>query len=177
MPGWLSNGLPPIGAPVQNGVTVTANSININGTLSGGEGLSYSNLTASALIPVDTETASGQVPQSVAATTFQIAAIASEIVSNTATSTVHAATLNTVAGLITTEALTTAAGSTYTFTLTNSLLVAGAPAPQVQVHSGTNTGGGFAVTSVTNATGSTVIVLTNTGTTAWNGTILIAFHI
>lgn len=177
MPGWITNGMPPIGAAVQNGVTVSANPINVNGTLSGGEALTYSNLGVSALLPVDTELSSGGTPQTVAATAFQIASIAAELFANTATSTVHAATLNTVAGLITTEALTTAAGGTYTFTLTNSLLVAGAAAPQIQIRSGTNTGGGFTVTSVTNATGSCAIVITNSGTTALNGTILIAFHV
>jgi hypothetical protein len=126
---------------------------------------------------MDVQTTAGQQPITVAVTAFQIAAAAAELIANTATSTVHAATLNTVAGLITTEALTTAAGATYTFTLTNSLLVAGAAAPEIVVKSGTNTAGIFQVTSITNATGSTVIVLTNIGTAAFNGTILIAFHV
>ena len=135
------------------------------------------NLPAVSLLAVDTELASGGTPQTVAATAFQVACSAMELIANQQTSTVHAATSNTVAGMITTEALTTAAGATYTFTLTNSLLVAGAAAPQVQVKSGTNTQGGYQVTSVVNATGSTVISILNTGTTAFNGTILIGFHI
>lgn len=135
------------------------------------------NLPANALVAHDTELASGGTPQTVSATVFQACCAAMELIANQVTSTVHAATLNTVAGMITTESLSTAAGSTYTFTLTNSLLVAGAAAPSVQVKSGTNTGGGFQVTSVVNATGSTVISILNTGTTAFNGTILIGFHI
>jgi hypothetical protein len=137
----------------------------------------YSNLDSKGLVGVDTNISAGAVPQTVGATVFQIAAFFAELSSNTATSTVHAATLNTIAGLITTEALTTAPGANYVFTLTNSLLTAGAAAPQVQVHSGTNTAGGIAVASVVNATGSTVITITNTGTAAFNGTLLIAFHI
>jgi hypothetical protein len=40
-----------------------------------------------------------------------------------------------------------------------------------------NTGGQITLKSVTNAVGSTVIIWTNTGTTAFNGTMLIAGHI
>jgi len=129
------------------------------------------------LLPIDTQIAAGGVPQTAALSLTQLAAWVASITASTATSTVHAATLNTAGGLITTEALTTAAGATYTFTLTNSLLVAGAPAPSVSMTGLTNTGGIITLTSVTNAVGSTVIVWTNTGTTAFNGTMLIAFHI
>ena len=164
--GLLTNGLPLVGAPSQNGATINPP----NGL--------YTNVSPrNATVPVDTNLAAGLNPQSVSATAFQIAAIASELIANPVTSTVHAATSNTTAALVTTEALTTAAGATYTFTFTDSLLVAGAPAPLVAVYNGTNTGGALVVTSVTNATGSTVVVLTNNGTTALNGTILLAFHI
>ena len=129
------------------------------------------------LIPVDTQLPGGGIPQTVAFSLVSMAAFYASMLSSTATSTVHAATLNTPGGLITTESLSTAAGATYTFTLTNSLLVAGAPAPTVSMTGLTNTGGQITLTSVTNAVGSTVIVWTNTGTTAFNGTMLIAFHI
>jgi|ERR1700691_1148461 len=163
MPGLYTNGLTPV-SPLTTNTTLVSP-------------VPLSNLPASGLVPVDTELASGGTPQTVAATAFQVCCAAMELISNTATSTVHAATLNTVAGMITTESLSTAAGSTYTFTLTNSLLIAGAAAPQVQVKNGTNTQGSFQVTSVVNATGSTVISILNTGTLAFNGTILIGFHI
>ena len=163
MPGLYTNGLPLI-SPMTTNTTVVSP-------------VPLTNLPANALTPHDTELSSGGTPQTVAATAFQSACVAMELISNQVTSTVHAATLNTEAGMITTESLSTAAGATYTFTLTNSLLVAGAAAPQVQVKSGTNTQGGFQVTSVVNATGSTVISILNTGTTAFNGTILIGFHI
>jgi alanine dehydrogenase len=93
------------------------------------------------------------------------------------TSTVHAATSNTPGILVTTESLSTAAGADYTFTWTNSLLVAGSPAPSVSMIGLSNTGGQITLKSVTNAVGSTVIIWTNTGTTAFNGTMLIAGHI
>ena len=163
--GFLTNGYPPIGAVTSNGVAAVAP----NGI--------YTQLAAAALVPVDTNLANGQAPQSVAASVFQIAAHAAGMISNTGTSTVHAATLNTVEGLITTESLSTAAGATYTFTLTNSQILLASPPPQVAMYSGTNTGGGLTLTSVTNAAGSSVFVWTNTGTTALNGTMLIAFHI
>lgn len=164
MAGWLTDGM-------QQVVPLTQNAV-VNSPVP-----SYTNLNAAGLIAVDTTLGSGQAPQTVAATSFQVACDAMSLIANQATSTVHAATLNTVAGFITTEALTTAPGATYTFTLTNSLLVAGAAAPQVQVRGVTNTAGSIQITSVVNATGSTVITLTNVGTAAFNGTIGIGFHI
>jgi len=113
----------------------------------------------------------------VAATPFQVACEALAFIQNTATSTVHAATLNTVAGLLYTEALTTAAGAAYTFTLTNSLLSTSVAAPQLQIHSGTNTAGDPEVTSVVNGSGNTVITITNRGTAAFNGTMIMGFHV
>lgn len=164
MAGWLTNGMGVVAPLVQNTTTISPV-------------VGYTNLSASSLLPLDTEIVSGRPQQSVAVSPFAVASFFAECFANQATSTVHAATLNTVAGYILTEALTTAAGSTYTFTLTNSLLVAGAVAPQVTVHSGTNTAGGFQLTSVVNATGSTVISILNTGTAAFNGTLVLTFHI
>jgi hypothetical protein len=164
MAGWITNGLPTVHALVENGVTISP--------------VPLTNLpSVSGLVPVDVVTLAGAQPITVGATPFQIAAAAAELISNVFTSTVHAATANVTGGLITTEALTTAAGATYTFTLTNSLLVAGAAAPEVFIKNGTNTAGVPQVTSITNAVGSTVIVVTNIGTAAFNGTMLIGFHI
>lgn len=165
MPGWLTNGMQAIQARIQNGTTASP--------------VPYTNLSsASPRIPVDTETAAGQQPQTAAASPFDIAACAASLINNTATSTVHTATLNTTSGMMVTEVLTTAAGATYTFQIVNSLIVStSTPAPQVQMKDGTNTAGAVEVTSITNAAGTSTAVFTNTGTAAWNGTKLILFHV
>lgn len=165
MAGWDTNGLPLVGPQTANGVAA----VPPNGVVT--------QPTAAGLVQSNMPSAGGSAPITVAVTNFQIAAIAAALITNTATSTVHAATLNTREGLITTEALTTAPAATYTFTLTNSQLIAGAPAPQIVIRDGTNTGGSMQLNSVTNATGSTVLVFQNVGTTALNGTMLIAFHV
>jgi hypothetical protein len=176
--GWLTDGLPPVAAITQNGTAVPTSVVNNNGSvISQGGTVSYTNVGAASLLPLDTELASGGIPQTVGATAFQIAALAGGLIQNTATSTVHTATLNTESGLMLTEALTTAAGATYTFQLVNSLILATSPAPQVQMHDGTNTGGATQVTSITNAAGTSTVVFTNTGTSAWNGTKVILFHV
>ena len=181
MAGWLTNDLAPVAALVQNGVTVTAGGTTANAVTSGGAPVSYTQLSALAQLPADTELSGGSPPQSVAPTAFQIAAHAAPLFKNTATSTAGAATLNTVSGVIQTEALTTAAGSTYTFTLTNSLISTAntppSPAPQMEMLSFSNTQGAVQINSITNGTGSTVAVFQNTGSQAFNGTFLIPFHI
>jgi hypothetical protein len=171
--GFLTNGYP----------TITATSTQANGatspvTATAPNGIYTQLAVTTPLIPVDTNLAGGQSPQSVAASPFQIAAWALEAAANTATSTAGAATLNTKAGLITTEALTTAAGSTYTFTLTNSLVTVASAAPQVQIMSKSNTAvTSLQLVSATNAAGSVVWVFKNVGANALNGTMLIAFHV
>lgn len=162
--GLYTNGMPTISAPTVNGVSQPFP----NGVVT--------EMLAPMLVPVDTQFASGQAPQTVGATAFQIAALAGEAAASTATSTAGAATLNTKAGTITTESLSTAAGSTYSFVLTNSLITASTPAPQVAMYGKSNTGGAVTVTSVTNAAGSCTIVFTNSGLTAFNGTMVILFH-
>jgi hypothetical protein len=165
MAGWVANGLPTVSAPLLNTTTVSAP----NGVLT--------NLLASSLVSVDTGTAAGAQPQSVAATSFQVAATAAQLIHNTATSTAGAATLSRRSGLILTEALTTAANADYTMTLTNSLLTTSTAAPQIAVRQVTDTAATWAVKSVVNGSGSSVIILTNVGTAAANGTIDIAFHV
>src|SRR5271157_89705 len=93
----------------------------------------------------------------------------------TATASSGAATLNKMAGVVTSEALTTIAGATYTLTLTNSNIAA---TDQVfaSVEMGASTTGTPAVTSVTPGTTSAVIVIQNIHATAGlNGAIKIAF--
>jgi hypothetical protein len=95
----------------------------------------------------------------------------------TATSTAAAATINTQNGVITTEALTTAAGATYTMTLTNSYIKVGSVV-LVSVGKGTDTAGMPVVAFVTPAVGSAVIIIQNIhASNALNGTITLAFNI
>jgi hypothetical protein len=132
---------------------------------------------AAGLMAIDTQTANGGIPQTVSISLTGLTALIASMTVSAQTSTVHAATSNTPGILVTTESLSTAAGADYTFTWTNSLLVAGSPAPSVSMIGLSNTGGQITLKSVTNAVGSTVIIWTNTGTTAFNGTMLIAGHI
>jgi hypothetical protein len=93
----------------------------------------------------------------------------------TAAATAGAATLAKGAGVITTEALTTAAAAAYTLTLTDSAIAA---ADQVfaSVANGTNSAGSPAVGRVTPGAGSVTIEINNRhATDALNGTLKIAF--
>ena len=93
----------------------------------------------------------------------------------TATAVAGAATLNKNAGVVTSEALTTAAGATYTLTVTDSA-VAAADQVTASVQLGTATTGMPAVATVTPAAGSLVIIVQNIhASAALNGTIKIAF--
>jgi len=164
MAGLYSNGVPAITALQNNGTVVVPTP--------------YTNLSsANSRLYADTEQASGAQPQGVAVSPFQIASAAAALIQNTATSTVHTATLNTTSGLMLTESLTTAAGADYTFQIVNSLIASTSAIPQVQIHDGTNTAGAAVVKNITNATGTCTAVFSNTGTAAWNGTKAITFHV
>jgi hypothetical protein len=172
MAGWLSNGVVNPGPATVNGVVQVAPA----GT--------YPQLSSLAEISADTEQLAGASPQTVAAFAAQIAMIACAMIHNTQTSTVHAATSNTFSGQVVTEALTTAAGAVYTFTLTNSLIAAttnlATPAYAnivFDIRSGTNTVPGMVPTSATAGAGSTVLTFTNNGTAALNGTMVIGWHL
>ncbi len=183
MPGWLSNNVPVVGAPIQNGVTIQVPALVNNGVAqTGGVAPNYPQISSLAEISADTEVAAGVQPQTVAAFAAQIAMLACAMVKNTQTSTAGAATSNTFSGQIVTEALTTAAGATYTMVLTNSLIgIAGAANTYANIvfdiRSGTNTKPGMVPTSSTAAAGSTTLVFTNTGSAAANGTFVIAWHL
>jgi hypothetical protein len=95
----------------------------------------------------------------------------------TATAVAGAATLNKMAGVITSEALTTIAGADYVLTLTN--LDAGA-ADQVMasVQPGTSTTGTPCIATVDPAAGSLKITVQNIhASAAFNGTIQISYVI
>lgn len=160
--GWLTNGVQKVQAAVLNGTTTDPVPLTL--------------LPTTALLSADSESTAGQQPQTVAASVFDIASAAASFINNTATSTVHTATLNTTSGMMVTEALTTAAGADYTFQLVNSLITAAGATPKVAVRNGTNTAGAMRLKSITNATGTATVVISNVGTAALNGTILIPFH-
>lgn len=90
------------------------------------------------------------------------------------TSSAGAVTLNKSAGLITTESVTTAAGSDYTLTITNNKVLA-SDLVFVNVTNGSNTGGSPTVGAVTPAAGSLVIKIHNSGAAAFNGTLKIGY--
>lgn len=93
----------------------------------------------------------------------------------TATATAGAATLNTLSGVVTSESITTAAAGLYTLTITNSTIAA-TDVVMASVANGTNSGGGPVIATVTPAAGSLVIVVKNDhASTAFNGTIKVAF--
>lgn len=91
----------------------------------------------------------------------------------TATATAGAATLNADSGKITSESVTTAAGATYTLTLTNANIVATSLVLCSVTTAGTGTP---AITKVTPAAGSVVIVVQNiSAATAFNNTLVFSF--
>ena len=95
----------------------------------------------------------------------------------TATAASGAATLNKSSGVITSEAVTTAAGATYTLTLTNSKIAA-ADQVYASVNLGAGTGGMPTIASVTPAAGSVVIIVQNIhATVAFNAAIKIMFMV
>lgn len=91
----------------------------------------------------------------------------------TATGTSNASTLNNKAGTITTESATTAAGATFTETITNSAVAA----TDLCFASVTTAGTGSpAVTKVTPAAGSLVVIIQNIhASAAFNNTLAISF--
>lgn len=93
----------------------------------------------------------------------------------TATSTAGAATVNHQAGVITTEALTTAAAAAYAFTLTNSRILASSIV-LLMLMGGTNTTRGLELRAIPSA-GSAAISIYNNNVagTALNGTLIFGF--
>jgi hypothetical protein len=93
----------------------------------------------------------------------------------TATATAGAATLNRASGVLTTEALTTAAGANYTLTLTNSEVVAG-DIVLAAVNNGTNSAGDPVVSRIAPGNGTVVFIVRNAhASAAFNGTLQVRF--
>lgn len=121
--------------------------------------------------PVDATTIGATTPPNTTVSQLHV-----DTGTKTATASSGAATLNKMAGVITSEALTTAAGADYTLTLTNADVAAADQVfASVQL---TAAGGTPAVASVTPAAGSIVIVVQNIHATApFAGAIKISFLI
>lgn len=96
----------------------------------------------------------------------------------TATASGGAVTLAKLAGVITTESLTTAQNADYTLTITNSL-VAAADQAFASVANGSNSAGSPVIRTVTPGASSLVIVVRNihASAVAFNGTLLISFFV
>jgi hypothetical protein len=92
----------------------------------------------------------------------------------TATASAGAVTLNREEGIITTESLSTAAGSDYTLTFTNAL-IGTASKMQLTIYNGTNTRSPITLRSITYNAGNAVIVIRNDSPAAFNGSLKIEF--
>lgn len=173
--GMYTNGLPVARPGTENGVALTAP----NGVVNQVYPTSSVGLTVlgAPKVPLDTNLPSGANPQTIAADPFQIAATLAAALGNTANSSSAAATLNTLDGIISSDYLSTAVGSTVSFVLTNSNIAAADPAPLVAAMPKASTGCWLAPTSVTNASGTSTWVFTNLGPGACNGTFAFAFHV
>lgn len=97
--------------------------------------------------------------------------------SGAASATAGAATLNNKAGVITSESVTTAAGSNYTLTLTNSAAGAG-DIVLWSVDNGTNSAGTPVAVTASPTSGQVVFIVKNThASAAFNGTIKVSYLI
>lgn len=95
----------------------------------------------------------------------------------TATSTAGAATINHQAGVITTEALTTAAAAAYAFTLTDSRITTGSIV-QLQLMGGTNTTRGLELRAIPGSGTATISIYNNNvAGSALNGTLIFGFTV
>lgn len=100
-----------------------------------------------------------------------------EMVNPTGTAVAGAVTINQNSGVVTSEALTTAAGAVYTLTITDSSIAA-ADIVLVSMGNGTNSAGSPAITTITPAAGSVVIKVQNIhASAALNGTLTFGFVI
>lgn len=137
----------------------------------------YGQVVGNERLPLDTQLSSGANPQTVAATAAQVGATAVCMAGNTGTASAGAVTINAQCGTVTSESLATAAGSTYTLTVTNSMVTASSLV-YASAFLKSSTAGKVQVQSVTPASGSVVIVVKNiSATTAVSGTILVPFFI
>ena len=151
-----------------------------NGVVPGGGTLAIANGGTAAATASAARTSLGAAASGANADITGLSALTSihlDTGTKTATASGGAATLNKSAGVVTSEALTTAAGATYTLTLTNSTIAA---ADQVfaSVNLGAGTGGTPTVAAVKPAAGSCTIQIQNIhASTAFNAAIVIQFAV
>lgn len=163
MAGWISNGAPTVG---------------ITGNMPYPQLLGYERITADTSYVNGVTTGGQNAPATAAAHAFDIASLYVAIAGHTASATAGAATLNTPMGQITSEALTTIAGASYTLTLTNSVVAATSNVRANAYLKSSTTGGPLLITSITPAAGSVVIVVKNNAPSAvLNGTIVVSFMV
>src|SRR6185295_12762684 len=103
-------------------------------------------------------------------------AVGSKIIldKTTGTCVANAVTISRNAGVITTEALTTAGGASQAITLTNTMITT-ASVILCQVQGGTNTTQNITLVAVPGANSAVITIYNNTAATALNGTIIIGF--
>lgn len=169
--GYLTNGLP----LVLPGTSYFAS--NGQTTSSGGSLFTYSGeLGGYELLPADTQLGGGAIPQSVAPTVFQVAALAAAEASNAIVSTAGAAPGGaSTTGQMTYAAPAIAAGATLTITLTDTAITA---ASKLQVAAYGTTGlAQLQVVSVVPAAGSAVIIVKNIGSATTTGAIALPFQV
>jgi hypothetical protein len=95
----------------------------------------------------------------------------------TGTATAGAVTLNSLRGKITSESLTTAAGATYTLTITNSFVVAG-DLVLPNLANGTNSAGTPGILRCTaTANTITIVIYNHHAANAFNGTLVIGYKV
>lgn len=125
-------------------------------------------------LAADTYLASGASPQTLALTTFGVASLQAGMAANASTDVANAVTSNVLQGTITSASLSTAVGATYLITLTNST-VSATSIVRAAVFSKSNTTPGAYISSIVPAAGSVAITITNGGTAALNGTMVVPF--
>jgi hypothetical protein len=135
------------------------------------------NIASTFQLPVDTQYARGQAPQTAYVTAGDLKTYSNGGAIVTASATAGAATANGERVVVTSEALVTANAAAYTLTLTDSSVTA-ASLPLCNVGNGTNTTAGSTLATVTPGAGSLVIVVYNrSGAAALNGTLVISCRI
>jgi hypothetical protein len=98
------------------------------------------------------------------------------LVKGTGTEAANAVTVNNNAGVITTSSLTTAGGSSYAITWTNSFISASSVI-LLTLMGGTNTTENITLKATAGSGTSTLTIYNNTAATALNGTIIIGFAV
>lgn len=151
-----------------SGTSVTATGAIAGGTLAATTTVTAATVAATGAVTGATATVTGLATSG----SFKL-----DTGTKTATAVAGAATLNKSSGIVTSEALTTAAGSAYTLTLTNSTIAA-ADLVIASIAGGTSTAGLPILLSAVADAGSVVIVVHNAHSAdALNGTLKIAFAV